>query len=111
MRLDNSMRGDVVVVTLRDTRDGPTMSAAKASLDRAMRGHHRTVLLDLSEMPYVSSTGLRVLLLAHRCARAADARLALACPPSDVREVMAATGFLEFLTVFDALDTAVAALT
>lgn len=110
MRLDNRMQGDVVVVTLRDTVDGPTLPAAKASLDRAMRGH-RKVLLDLSELTYISSTGLRVLLHAHRSARAADARLALACPPDDVRAVMAATGFLDFLTVFDALDTAVEALT
>jgi anti-sigma B factor antagonist len=110
MRLDDRLHGDVVVVTLRDTAGGPTLSAAKASLDRVMRGH-RKVLLDLSELSYVSSTGLRVLLLAHRCARAADASLALACPPEDVREVMAATGFLEFFTVFDALDTAVEALT
>jgi anti-anti-sigma factor len=61
-------------------------------------------------MSYISSTGLRVLLQAHRCAQAANASLALACPPEDVREIMAATGFLEFFTVFDALETAIEAL-
>jgi anti-sigma B factor antagonist len=109
MQLENRMQGDVMVVTLKGTLDSPTMSTAKASLDQVMQ-RHRKILLDLSEMPYMSSAGLRVLLLAYRCAKAADASLALARPPEDLREIMAATGFLEFFTVFDAVETAVEAL-
>ncbi len=109
MYIENRMHGDVVVVTLKGALDSPTSSTAQANFDRVMRGH-RKILLDLSEMSYISSTGLRVLLLAHRCARAADASLALVCPPEDVREVMAATGFLEFFTVYEALETAIEAM-
>lgn len=56
-------------------------------------------MLDLGEMTYLSSAGLRVLLLAYRRAQESGARIVLVDLPPDVREVMSATGFLDFFEV------------
>jgi anti-anti-sigma factor len=64
----------------------------------------------MSKMSYMSSAGLRVLLLVQRRAQATGARVALARLPEDVREVMAATGFLEFFAVCDTVEEGAEAL-
>jgi anti-sigma B factor antagonist len=109
MQLAYRIQGDIMVVTLDGALDSGTAPTVRADLERIIRGH-RKILLDLGGMSYLSSAGLRMLLLAYRAARSAGASVALACPPDDLREVMAATGFLELFTVFDAVDIAVEAL-
>jgi anti-sigma B factor antagonist len=109
MQLASRIHRDIMVVTLDGTLDSGTAPTVRADLEKIIFAH-RKILLDLGEMSYMSSAGLRMLLLAYRCARSAGADVALACPPEDLREIMAATGFLEFFTVFDAVEAAVEAL-
>jgi anti-sigma B factor antagonist len=53
----------------------------------------------------MSSAGLRVLLLVYRMAQRTGTSIALTQLPVDVREIMAATGFLDFFSVLDAEET------
>lgn len=98
-----------MVMTLNGTFDNGTAPAVQANLEQIMQAH-RKIVLDLGNTSYMSSAGLRVLLFAYRCAKAADASVALARPPADICEIMAATGFLELFTVFDAVEAGVEAL-
>jgi anti-sigma B factor antagonist len=68
------------------------------------------VLLDFSRMSYMSSAGLRVLLLIYRRSERTGARLALACVPGEVQSVLAATGFLSFFHVATTVEDGVAVL-
>lgn len=60
------------------------------------------VSLDLSQVPYISSAGLRTLLLAYRRAQESGARIRLTRLPDQVRFVMATTGFLELFELEEA---------
>jgi anti-anti-sigma factor len=110
MRVQKRMDGGVVVVTLTGSLDGSSAGAVEADLAELVPGGGR-VLLDLGAMSYVSSAGLRILLLTHRLAQRRGARLALAGVPPDVHEVLAATGFLQFFTVADTVCAGLEALT
>jgi anti-sigma B factor antagonist len=109
MQLTKQMRGDVTVITLDGSLDSGTAPDVQADLERLVPEGGMTVL-DLSKMAYMSSAGLRVLLLVQRRAQATGARVALARLPEDVREVMAATGFDEFFTVCDTVEEGAEAL-
>jgi anti-sigma B factor antagonist len=109
MQLTKQMRGDVTVITLDGSLDSGTAPTVQADLERLVPEGGMTVL-DLSKMSYMSSAGLRVLLLVQRRAQAAGARVALARLSPDVREVMAATGFLDFFAVSDTVEQGVEAL-
>jgi anti-sigma B factor antagonist len=109
MKLTKHMRGDVTVITLDGSLDSGTASSVEADLERMVPEGGMTVL-DLSKMSYMSSAGLRVLLLVQRRAQASGARVALAGLPEDVREVMAATGFLDFFAVCDTVEQGAEAL-
>ena len=62
-------------------------------------GEPRAVVLDFSEVEYVSSAGLRVLLMAEKEAGAKGSSMTLKCVSEDVMEVFEMTGFSNMLTI------------
>ncbi|MEU7899586.1 STAS domain-containing protein [Nonomuraea sp. NPDC049152] len=99
--------GEVTVITMDGTLDSATAPKVQQDLE-AVFPDEGLVVLDMSRTTYMSSAGLRVLLLIYRRAQGSAARLALTGLPSDVRAVMDATGFLGFFTVVESLEEALA---
>jgi anti-sigma B factor antagonist len=98
MYLEKRTHGDVAVIKLTGSLDSGTSRTVHADLERLIpRGGK--VLLDLGKMSYLSSSGLRILLLAYRRAEAVGAAIALTQLSDEVREIMSATGFLDLFTV------------
>lgn len=73
------------------------------------KGEHR-VVLDLARLDYVSSAGLRVVLLLAKKLKQAGGALVLCDLQPSVREVLEISGFLAILTVCDNRAQALAAL-
>jgi len=61
------------------------------------------VLLDLTRTTYMSSAGLRSLLLLHREASAQSTRLVLVGVCREIQDVMGSTGFLRFFQLAETL--------
>lgn len=70
-------------------------------------GEHRLVL-DLTQLEYVSSAGLRLLLLAVKRLRAADGKLALFGLGEHVRQVFEISGFASILSIHGSREAAIA---
>ncbi|MBY8870637.1 STAS domain-containing protein [Micromonospora sp. PLK6-60] len=105
-----------------DHRAGVTVVAATGDIDLdsgdTLRGALRhaadmggDVVVDLSEVHVIDSTGLSVLVRAHRDARDREATLALAAVPPFVRTVLHTMRLEAVFPLFDGADEAVAALT
>ncbi|MEU1289230.1 STAS domain-containing protein [Kitasatospora sp. NPDC005856] len=109
MHVEKYMRGAVTVLVLKGELDSVTAAEAHTGLMDLLPVGGR-VLLDLSEVSYISSAGLRVLLLVYREARHKDVPLALAGVPAEARVVMSATGFLDAFVVADTVAEGVEAL-
>jgi anti-anti-sigma factor len=84
--------GDVVV---------ETAAQLEAELDAAAAAANDDVVLDLSETPFMDSTGLRVILAARDEAVAAGRRILLVVPPDGQVE-----GLLDFTELRERLATA-----
>ena len=68
------------------------------------------VVLDLEQLEYVSSAGLRVFLMAAKRSKASGIPFALAGIQPSVRTVFEISGFLSIFNVYDSRPEAVAAL-
>ncbi|MCC5668864.1 anti-sigma factor antagonist [Nostoc sp. CHAB 5784] len=68
------------------------------------------ILLDLTKVPYMSSTGLRMLLLLYRQTHAQDGKLVLLGLSEEIQEIMSVTGFLDFFTTCNTLESGLEAL-
>lgn len=92
-----------IVARIDGEIDGKTAPEAQRTVLSALAEGSR-LLLDLSGTTYMSSAGLRMLLLVHRESTSRSARLVLVGVRREVQEVMDATGFLRFFTLADTLD-------
>lgn len=90
-----------------DSNSSPELE--RAVLDHLEKGCKRMVF-DLSDMEYVSSAGLRVILLAGKKLRASQGKLVLVGLREMVSEVFAMSGFLTLFAVTKTLDEGIAKL-
>lgn len=73
-----------------------------ATLDRGVS----RLILDCSQLSYISSAGLRVILVLAKRSRASAAKLVLFGMQPSVREVFAISGFLAILQVVESREEA-----
>jgi anti-sigma B factor antagonist len=93
----------VTIVSVRGDVDASTAPALREAVLKAAASDGR-LLLDLSEVSFMSSAGLRVLLVLHRTIDGNRGRVVLVGLAATVRETMAATGFLKFFSTAATLD-------
>ena len=71
---------------------------------------HSIVLVDFSQLSFISSAGLRVILMAAKQAKQRSIQFALCGMDDNIRGVFEVSGFLRILQVYSNIDEAIAAL-
>lgn len=101
-------RCDVVKVKGRvDSLTSPQLAQA---LNSVIEGGRFRIVVDMSEVEFISSAGLRVLLQAQKtCKRWNRGEVVLAALPDVVREAFELTGFTRLFTIYDDVLSAVGA--
>ncbi len=89
--IDSSGDGDAVVLTLRGELDLTSAPAFARELKTAESGNPRQLVIDLSGLEFMDSTGLRALLLARERAQSDGYQLALRRGPRQVQRVLELT--------------------
>ncbi len=113
MDLPTESRGDVLIVRLSGRIDHANAESFREALRPYLAdcsGDGLRLLFDLSELQYISSAGLRVLMLAAKQTRPEGGRIAMAAARQVVREVLDITRFNLIFPMYDAIDDAVIAL-
>jgi anti-anti-sigma factor len=85
-------------ITIKGRLDTLTAPELQPTLLEAVRADKRTVL-DFDGLEYVSSAGLRVLLMAEKAAKAAGSGLVIRNVSNGIREIFDMTGFSDILTI------------
>jgi anti-anti-sigma factor len=92
--------GDRRIITLRGEIDARAAEQLVAEVDRFLATPDPTgLVLDMGDISFVDSAGLRALISVEAEARAAQVALSVVAPPRDVVEVMRMTGLGERLTL------------
>lgn len=107
---DITLDDGVQQVTLKGRLDSVTSSGLEKSLQPLFEAASTRTLVDFSALSYVSSAGLRVILMAAKRAKQSQGKLVLCGLLPHVREVFEISGFLKILDVVDDRAAAVAHL-
>ena len=83
---------DTIVLRLQGELDMATAPGLGRTLDTAISAGPATIALDLRELTFVDSTGIRVLITACRQAGKAGSRFVLRSPCRSVRKALVLTG-------------------
>ena len=102
--------GDVPGVTVRGELDMASGPQLELALDRAIRGSVGAFVLDLCDLQFLDSSGLRVVLRARAMLARDERALAIVCPPGPVRRLMEVAGVADLLFLFDSRADVNAAL-
>ena len=110
MKLETKMLpGNITVVSLGGELDYNSSEEARQQLMEVVE-NNKNVVIDMKNCTYVSSSGLRVLLLLGKRSRQLGENIALANLTDDVKDVMDMTGFGTIFNCYDSLDNATAAM-
>jgi anti-sigma B factor antagonist len=97
------------VIRLEGTIDGGSAPAAQAAILPLLAPGCRLVI-DLGGVDFMSSAGLRLMLLIFRQVASAGGKVAMIGLSDDIRDTMSLTGFLDFFTTADSMDGALLAM-
>ena len=104
------MADDIQVVRPQGRLDSTSGPAFEKDLIRTIDIGSRRMVLDFSGLQYISSAGLRVVLLAAKRMKLSGGRLALCSLSRQIGEVFEISGFGSILDIYPSYDEAVAAL-
>ena len=110
MDIGERTEGAAVVVSLNGRLDGVTAPDLEATITAIVERGDVRVALDCAEMGYVSSAGLRALLISARKCQQGGGKLTVAALQPDCRSVMEMSGFLAIIECHDTSEAAIAAL-
>ena len=107
LSFQTTVTGDVAVVSLTGELDVAGSSLLEHELERIHADHTpNAVVLDLSGLDFMDSTGLRLVVLADNQAREQARRFALVRGKADVQRVFEITRMTDRLTFLDSADEA-----
>jgi anti-anti-sigma factor len=107
MEISRERDGEVVIVRLAGRLDSSAASAAEEGLLVALGGVPPRLAIDLTGLSYISSAGLRVLLVVAKKVQQQQGKVALFGLHTNVREVFTISGFD---TIFSIAPDSAAAL-
>jgi anti-anti-sigma factor len=88
--------------------DASSAPELEAELMSRVDAGDSSIIFNLADVDYISSAGLRVLLLGVKTLAAKNRKFALAAPNDDVMNVVKMTGFDKILAVHGTLEQALA---
>ena len=110
MNVETTYSGTSAMAAVNGRIDSATAAAFNEELNGILAKGVSQLVLDCDGLQYMSSAGLRVLLIAIRKTNAAGGGLALCRVSEHIREVLEVSGFVRLAKVFDTPDEAQASL-
>ena len=101
---------DVLVANLVGRLDGLTSKNFMEKLSESNHASFSKIVLDCKELNYISSEGLRVILMVAKRSKSLGGNLTLCCVNSSVNEVMVISGFGTLLGVHPDVEKAIATI-
>jgi anti-sigma B factor antagonist len=109
MEINVETMDQITVVKITGDIDGKSAPEAQAKILPLIQADCK-LLVDMSEVAYMSSAGLRMLLSMHRQAASSKGQLVLVGLSEDIEDTMSATGFLNFFKTHDTVAAGLATL-
>jgi anti-anti-sigma factor len=110
MEIHDERIGDVHVVTAEGRLDGIYSSAFANHVGELIVGTNPKILIDFADIDFVTSAGLRAVLLLMKKAKAAGGAFALSGVNDQVREVLDVSGLADMFSIHPGRAEGIAAL-
>ena len=103
MKIHTKSIADIKIVVIKDDIDANTAPKVTETILPLVQPKSK-ILVNMTEVSYMSSAGLRSLLSLYRQTIAKDGKIVLVGLSEDILDTMSVTGFLDFFTVCDTVE-------
>ena len=110
MAIDARFSNDVLIATATGRIDGTNVRDFEAALQSAVRGRKCPIVIDCRELFFLSSIGLRAMLLIARSQKARDASFALCSMSAPLARTLRKTGISRIISTYATLQEALGAI-
>ena len=110
MAIQAEREGDTLVAKAEGRIDGTNARQFQDDLDSVIEEGDRAVILNFQDLMYISSAGIRVVLMTAKSLQRREARFALCSLSEAVREIFEVSGFDKIIPIHSSQDEAISAL-
>ena len=105
MEIEQRIENNVVIATLKGRLDALSEQATEEAIQSILAQGFQNLLLDLGQLEYMSSGGLRVVLATAKMIKGKGGKLVLCSLQSYVQEVFDVSGFTGWLPIADSVES------
>ncbi len=106
LTINENKQDKVVVLEIQGRLDAGSSPSLESKIVSLIDGGGKNFILDFSGLEYISSAGLRVLLVAAKKTKSVEGKLALAVLTEPVKEVFDIAGFTGIFAIYPSVDEA-----
>ncbi|MDD3118632.1 MAG: STAS domain-containing protein [Victivallales bacterium] len=106
MEITQQQSDGIAIIALDGRLDAVTSADAEREFNSVLDSGREKLLIDLSHLEYISSAGLRILLVVAKRVQQKGGKIALNGLTTGVREVFEISGFSAIFKIFDRRDDA-----
>ena len=110
MDISEDRKAGAVVLALSGKLDATTAKPSEEKIIGVINSGTQRLVVDLSQLEYISSSGLRVFLLAAKRLQSTDGKIVLCSMKDHVRQVFDLAGFSSILAIYGSRDEAIQGL-
>ena len=110
MKVTSKLMGNAAVAAIDGRVDSTNAKNLNEELSTIIDSGPSRLVIDCAKLDYISSAGMRALLLAIKKTNAAGGGMAMSQVSDHIREILEVSGFTRLTTVHDTTEEAVASL-
>lgn len=110
MVVDVEHEGSTLIASVEGRVDGSNARKFHTTLEESISRDDDRVVLDLEKLRYLSSAGLRVILMTAKMLQGRKAKFAVCGLSASIKEVFEISGFDKIISVYDSRSEAVIAV-
>ena len=111
MEINHTVENGILNVSIKGRLDAATAPIAEEEIKKMLAGEENRLLFDLSDLEYLSSGGLRVILSAAKEIGRRDGKVVLAALKPYVYEIFEVSGFTTMIPLKDTVEEGLKDLT
>lgn len=108
MEIKEALHDGVVILTINGRLDTTNYHVLEEKLVKLVDNNQHKILIDCSELSYISSSGLRIMLMGLKKINAVKGKFALCSLQDNIREIFEISGFTSIFTIFGTQKEALA---
>lgn len=106
MNVEITTNKDIIIISIEGSIDSKTAGDLQSRIMGKVTETNE-VIINLTKVNFVSSAGLRLLLMIYRQIKSKDGKVILVGVSEEIRDVMSMTGFINFFEFSNTVDDAI----